>query len=118
MRLFVSTVYASSHFGPPEAGLTQIEEVFGKVISVIVGLAFIALLVLLVWAGFKYLTSAGEPKAIQSAHQTVTWAFLGILFLAIAWLILQLIQAFTGIEVTFFDIRTLCEVGGKNWCQP
>ena len=93
--------------GPDAAGLTQIEQVFTNVISVAVGLGFIALLVMLVMAGFKYLTSAGEPKAVQSAHQTVTWALLGIVFMALAWLILQLIHAFTGVDVTFFNIRTL-----------
>lgn len=100
--------------GPKEAGLSLIEQVFSNIISVVVGLAFIASLVMLVWAGIKYLTSGGEPKAIQAAHYTVTWALLGILFMAIAWLILQLIQVFTGIQVTFFDIRTLC--GGGKWC--
>lgn len=92
---------------PDAAGLDQIEQVFTNVVSVMVGLGFVALLVLLVLAGFKYLTSGGEQKALQSAHQTVTWALLGVLFLAIAWLILQLIEDFTGIKVTTFDIKTL-----------
>lgn len=89
------------------AGLDQIEDVFRNVISTVVGLAFIVSLVMLVWAGIKYLTSSGEPKAIQAAHLTVTWALLGILFMAIAWLILQLIHTFTGIDVTIFNIKSL-----------
>ncbi len=93
--------------GPPEAGLTQIEDLFKQVISVSVGLAFIALVVMLVIAGIKFLTSGGETKALQSASMTVTWALLGILFLAIAWLILLLIKTFTGIDVTTFNIKTL-----------
>ena len=93
--------------GPPPAGLKEIEDVFKNVVSVVVGLGFIALLVMLIWAGFKYLTSGGEPKAIQSAHQTVTWALLGVVFMAVAWIILQLIKAFTGIDVTIFDIKVL-----------
>src|SRR3990167_2397806 len=96
--------------GPPPAGLKEIEDVFKNVVSVVVGLGFIALLVMLIWAGFKYLTSGGEPKAIQSAHQTVTWALLGVVFMAVAWIILQLIKAFTGIDVTIFDIKVLCKV--------
>lgn len=106
-------------FGPCPAGLNQLEQVVGNIISVIVGLGFIALLVLIVMAGFKYLTSGGEPKAIQSAHHTLIWALLGILFMAIAWLVLQLIFNFTGINVTIFDIKTLC--GDKTtlpFCQP
>lgn len=98
------------------AGLNQIEQVFTSIISTIVGLGFIAMLVLLVIAGIKYLTSGGEPKAIQSAHETVTWALLGVLFLAIAWLILQLIGVFTGVEVTSFNIRVLCGPNG-DWCK-
>ncbi len=103
---------------PGPAGLNEIEGIVGNVISVIVGLGFIAMLVLLVMAGFKYLTSGGEPKAIQSAHYTVTWALLGILFMAVAWLLLQLIAGFTGINVTVFNIKTLCDIGGKEFCKP
>lgn len=96
-------------FGPPAAGLTQIEEVFRNVIKISVGGAFIALFVVLVWAGIKFLTSGGEPKALESARDAVTWALLGILFLALAWLILKLIAAFTGIpDLTSFNIKVLC----------
>ncbi len=104
--------------GPPAAGLKEIEDIFANVISVVVGLGFIAMLVTLIMAGIKYLTSAGEPKAVQSAHNTVTWALLGVVFMAIAWLILQLIHVFTGINVTEFDIKALC--GGTNlpFCTP
>ncbi len=89
------------------AGLKELEELFANIISAAVGFGFVALLVLLIWAGYKYLMSAGEPKAVQSAHQTVTWALLGIVFMAVAWIILQLIKAFTGIDVTIFNIKVL-----------
>ncbi len=103
--------------GTCPAGLDQFEAMVGNLISVIVGLGFIATLVMLIMAGFKYLTSGGEPKAIAAAHQTFTWALLGILFMAIAWLLLQLIAAFTGIDVTIFNIKTLCDVTGKKFCE-
>lgn len=111
----IHPVYAACNPNIPggcPAGLDQLEAVVGQIISVIVGLGFIASLVMLVWAGFKYLTSGGEPKAVQQAHFTLTWALLGILFLAIAWLILLLIQTFTGVEVTSFNIKTLCGIPG------
>ncbi|MCL4365670.1 pilin [Patescibacteria group bacterium] len=106
--------------GPPPAGLDQLENIIGNVISVIVGLGFIAMFVFLIMAGIKYLTSGGEPKAIQSAHYTLTWALLGLFLMAIAWLALQLIANFTGINVTVFNIKTLCKDGGDllKFCQP
>ncbi|OGE25327.1 hypothetical protein A3C26_00670 [Candidatus Daviesbacteria bacterium RIFCSPHIGHO2_02_FULL_39_12] len=92
----------------PPAGLDQFEQVFTGFISAVVYLAFIASLVMLIMTGIKYLTSGGEPKAVQAAHQTATWALLGILFFAIAWLLLRLVESFTGIPVTVFDIKVLC----------
>lgn len=102
----------------PPAGLDQFEQVFTGFISAVVYLAFTASLVMLIITGIKYLTSGGEPKAVQAAHQTATWALLGIFFFAIAWLILQLIESFTGIKVTVFDIKALCGGTGLPFCTP
>lgn len=108
----------SAEFGPCPAGLTEIEAVIGNVISVVVGLGFIALLILVLWSGFKFITSGGEPKTLQAARQTFAFAILGVLFMALAWLILLLIKNFTGLDVTAFNIKTLCNVGGVDICKP
>lgn len=107
-----------NQLGDCPAGLDDLENLFRGVISIVVSIGFIAMLVMLVTAGISYLTSGGEPKAVQQAHFTITWALLGILFMAIAWLILQLIKTFTGIDVTVFDIKALCDftVNDKNIC--
>lgn len=94
----------------PPAGLNQLQDLIQRIINISVGIAFIALTVMLVVAGIKYLTSGGEPKQLSSANNTVTWALLGMLFLVIAWLVLKLIQAFTGVQVTQFCI------GFKPYC--
>ena len=118
VTFFTPPVYAQ--FGADPAGLTQIEGVFRHVVQISVAGAFIALAVILVIAGIKFLTSGGEPKAIESARNTVTWALLGILFMAIAWLVLQLIAAFTGIQaLPVFKIGELCiPPGNLAKCTP
>jgi hypothetical protein len=90
------------NMGPAPAGLDQLQDLIQRTINLSVGGAFIVLTMMLVVAGIKYLTSGGEPKALNSANNTLTWALLGILFLAIGWLLLRLIAAFTGVEVTQF----------------
>lgn len=107
--------------GPGPAGIAQLEYLFSRIVCISVPLGFTVLLVILVIAGIKYLISAGEPKAVTSAHQTVTWGLLGIVFLALAWLILQLIQNFTGVEVTKFTLSSLPGVQGFTgscWSEP
>lgn len=86
------------------AGVVQLQALTERIISISVGLAFVALLIVLVYAAIRFLTSGGEAKTIQSASLTVTWALLGMLFLVIIWLILRLIEAFTGAPVTQFCI--------------
>lgn len=102
------TIYAQTpnpSLGPEPAGPADLEAAFSQIISVSVGLAFVALVFALVWGGIKYLISGGEAKAVQQARQTITWAILGIIFLIVAWLVLLLIEAFTGVKVTVFCIN-------------
>lgn len=107
-------------YGPCPAGLNEFEGIVANIISVIVGLGFIAMLVMMLMAGIKYLTSGGEPKAIQSAHHTLAWALLGLVFMAIAWVALQLIAAFTGLPLTVFNIKILCTDPNSalQFCTP
>ncbi|MCL4366744.1 pilin [Patescibacteria group bacterium] len=86
------------------AGPQQLQEMIQRLINLSVGLAFIVLTVVLLIAGLKYLTSGGDPKALASAGNTITWALLGIVFMILAWLILLLIEKFTGVNVTHFCI--------------
>lgn len=88
--------------GPDAAGLNQLQQLLQRIINLSVGAAFIALFIMLIVGGIKYLTSGGEPKPLSSANNTMTWAILGIIFLVIIWLILLLIKAFTGVDVTKF----------------
>ena len=86
------------------AGIVQLQALVLRLINVSVGIAFIAVTVMLVFGGIKFITSGGDAKALGSAGQTITWALLGILFLVLAWLVLKLTEAFTGVKVTDFCV--------------
>ncbi|MBI2021472.1 hypothetical protein HYS93_01145 [Candidatus Daviesbacteria bacterium] len=103
-------IYAQD-VGP--AGVKQLEEMIIRIINISVSLGFLAMTAFLVWGGIKYLTSGGEQKSLSAAHQTVTWALLGIVFLVIAAVILKLIEELTGVKI--YSQFTLCTLfpGGK-----
>lgn len=88
--------------GPDPAGIGYLQLLFQRAIQLAVAVAFIVLVIMLTVGGIKYLTSGGDSKGLQSASNTFTWALLGILFMVLAWLILLLIQNFTGVNVTKF----------------
>jgi hypothetical protein len=59
---------------------------------------------MLIMGGFKFITAGGDPKAIEGAKKTLTYAIMGIVLVALSFLILQFISTFTGVDVTQFKI--------------
>lgn len=86
------------------AKLTDLEKVFGNVVGILLGLAGIALFITLVVGGFKYITAGGDPKGVESAQKTLTYAIGGLVLIAAGFLILRFISQFTGVDITQFRI--------------
>ena len=87
------------------ATIKGFEWIFRNVVTSIIGFAGIALFLLLLVGGFKYLTSGGNPEGVASAQKTITYALIGIVIIALAYLILLTIQVFTGAEITVFTVN-------------
>lgn len=84
----------------PAAGIVQAQQLLTRLINISVTIAFMALTVWLVWSAVKFfITSGGDPKALAHAWGSVTWAFLGLFFMVLAYLIMKLIAAVTGAPV-------------------
>jgi hypothetical protein len=60
---------------------------------------------MLIVGGFKYLTAGGEAPAVESARKTITYAIAGLVLVALSFLILRFIYAFTGVDVTQFKVQ-------------
>lgn len=86
------------------AELSQLEDVFGNVVTSLLALGGIVLFLMLLSGGFKYLTSGGDPKATETAQKTLTYAIGGMVLLAGSYVILRIISDFTGADVTNFVI--------------
>jgi len=68
-------------------------------------ITIIAVLMIIV-GGAKMIMNADNPKAVDEAKKIVTFAIIGVIGIAAAWIILVLIQEFTGAPVTQFQIIT------------
>lgn len=77
---------------------------FQRVVGYALGFAGIVLFILLIIGGFKYITSGGDPKAVEGARKTLTSAIAGLIIILISYLILLLITNITGVDVTNFNI--------------
>ena len=62
--------------------LTDIDLIFGNVISFILPLGSIVLFVMIIYGGIKYITAGPNPSAVQNAKSTLTYAIVGVVLLA------------------------------------
>lgn len=92
--------------GAPEClapGIKQANELLTRLINISVTIAFMALTVWSVWNALKlFITSGGDPKALSHAWAAITWSFMGLFFMVLAYLALKLIYALTGADVTSY----------------
>lgn len=112
--LKINIVFAQSWSNPSgeqPAKFEDLEIIFGNILGVILSLAGVAIFIMLIMAGFKFLTAGGNPEQAKSAKATMTWAIIGLVVMLVVWFIMRLIEEFTGVKVTEFEIpgnREVC----------
>lgn len=86
------------------AQLTDLEGIFQNALGAALGLGGILLFFMILAGGFQYMTSAGDPKKLEGAQHTLTYAIVGMVLVAAAYLILVIINEITGADVINFSI--------------
>jgi len=71
----------------------SIGEFISAILPQIYVISLILVLIYLIWGGYRYLISGGDPKAIAGAKAHLTWAIIGVIFITLAFALLQLINA-------------------------
>lgn len=55
--------------------------------------------IFIIIAGIKFVTSSGDEKKLASAASTITYAIIGLIVTALAFVILQIVQYLLGAKV-------------------
>jgi hypothetical protein len=69
-------------------GLSDVIKNIIKVMSILVGIVAVIMLII---GGFKYITSAGDASGIASAKNTIIYAIVGLIIVALAQVIVQFV---------------------------
>jgi heme/copper-type cytochrome/quinol oxidase subunit 2 len=104
MKLALINPQPGVHTVDNVATIRGLEWIFQNVVVSILGLAGIVLFIMLLVGGFKYLTSGGNPENAAAAQKVITYAIVGIVLIALSYLILVFISAITGADVTNFSV--------------
>ncbi|OGM01823.1 hypothetical protein A2115_03835 [Candidatus Woesebacteria bacterium GWA1_41_8] len=90
--------------GNAPAQLSDFEAVFGNLLYYVLAFAGVVIFIMFLMGGFKWLTSAGNPKNVESARNTLTYAVVGLLVIVLSYIILVIIRSITGAQVTNFRV--------------
>jgi hypothetical protein len=61
------------------------------VFSIVLGLAGGIALILIIFSGYRFMTSGGNPEAVKGATEQLVSAIVGLLFIILSFVILQVI---------------------------
>jgi hypothetical protein len=78
--------------------LTNLGTIISTVIPYLFGAAGLLLLLYLVWGGFSYMLSGGDPKGTESAKQKITNALVGFTIVFVAYWLVQILGTILGIR--------------------
>lgn len=84
--------------------LTSIGGILGKFVPLFFTLSGLILFVYLIWAGFSYLTSGGDPQKVEGARGHITNALIGFIIIFVSFWLIQIMKFIFGLgEVTLFN---------------
>ena len=80
------------------ATLQCVPIVFQNVINASLMLAGATAVGFVIWSGVKMINSGGDPKQVQAARQTLTFAIVGLILILLAFFIVNVISVITGVS--------------------
>jgi hypothetical protein len=86
------------------ATIKGIECIFQNIVSPVPTLLALVAVGMIIFSGIRLLMAGADPKAYAAAWSTFTWAVIGLILLSAAWLIIILIERFTGASLSTFTI--------------
>ena len=70
---------------------------FGRVIEILLFFLGAVTLAFLLWGSLKFIHSSGDPKAVASAKNTMTYAMIGLVVVLLSFAILNFVGEFLGL---------------------
>lgn len=70
---------------------------FRNIVVAVMQLVGVGLFIMIIIGGFTMIMSGGNPKQLEQAKGTLTYAILGVVLIVLAYLIIQLISTITGV---------------------
>ncbi|HEX3568541.1 MAG TPA: pilin [Candidatus Saccharimonadales bacterium] len=73
------------------SGTNRIQSIVTDVVNIFSVIVGIVSVIMIIWGGFKYITSGGDSGNISAAKNTIVYALIGLVVVALAQFIVQFV---------------------------
>lgn len=77
--------------GTTDGGAGSLQSIARKVVNFLSVLVGIVSVIMIIWAGFRYITSGGESGNVSGAKNTLIYAIVGLIIVALAQFIVHFV---------------------------
>ncbi|HKZ34535.1 MAG TPA: pilin [Patescibacteria group bacterium] len=82
--------------GTDPVQLSCLGYIFINIVNSLFYLAGAAVLFIIIYGGYLFVTSIGNPQQVERAKHTLTHAFIGLGVILLSWVILRVVAEVTG----------------------
>lgn len=87
-------------------GFNTLGDFISKALTLAFIFAILAVLIMIIWGAFEWITSGGDKEAVGKARGKILNALIGLAVLAVAFALYQVAGKFIGIDPLNFNIPT------------
>lgn len=80
------------------ASIGCVKDLLSNFINAALGLAGVVALILIIWGGISYITSAGNPDQVARARSTIMYAIIGLVVVLASFFIVNMTGRFIGVS--------------------
>lgn len=77
--------------GQDAGGTERIQGIVTTIVNIFSVIVGIVAVIMIIWGGFKYITSGGDSGNITSAKNTIIYAIIGLVIVALAQFLVQFV---------------------------
>lgn len=86
----------------PLVGINKVGDLVSKLLEFLIPFGGVLFLLVFIWGGIDIIMSQGSPEKWKNARLKITYAIVGFVLLAVAFLLIKLIETIFGLNTGIF----------------
>lgn len=89
----------TSEGGKVNLNASNMGEIISEILPYIIGIAGLALFVMLIWGGITLMTAAGDPAKSKAGYGRISSGLIGFLIIFVTYFVVQIVEVVLGISI-------------------